>query len=402
MMKRMKQVVIEISRFLFILLIVGSAFSFAMFQGGIVSWTIFYAILPFALYSFLLFFYPLSNMTVKRQMDTTFLQVGDSLKVKIILKRRIPFPLVYTVIHDDWIGDGLWKSVQTRQKLFVFGWKRKLTWVYELEQLTRGEHRAEKIQVEVFDFFGWIRKRKVFSVVNRLLIYPKIETIDYVPLKVPSRGKLVAAPFNFLKDRSLVTGVREYGEGDRMSQIHWKSFARTDTLMTKEFEDEGSGNLYVVMDHRLSVVFEAQVSFAASLLRELQKASLQVQFVTFDRTKVFKSIQSDEQFTALFTYLAKIQPVKDKEMKTFSALEETLSKSGTTAIITHRIDSDLLQLLSKSTGPNPIVCFVVIEGESLITHEIRRELKIARAQGITVKLIEKIPTTDAFKEVVLK
>ena len=44
----------------FILLI--ATFVFAMFQGGFVSWFLFYTFLPFALYSFVLFFYPLTSI----------------------------------------------------------------------------------------------------------------------------------------------------------------------------------------------------------------------------------------------------------------------------------------------------------------------------------------------------
>ena len=49
-------------RFIFVLFVLASAFVFAMFQGGKVSWTIFYILLPFILYSIALFFYPLSGL----------------------------------------------------------------------------------------------------------------------------------------------------------------------------------------------------------------------------------------------------------------------------------------------------------------------------------------------------
>ena len=50
----------------FILLI--ATFMFAMFQGGFVSWFLFYTFLPFVLYSFVLFFYPLSSFDVERKL----------------------------------------------------------------------------------------------------------------------------------------------------------------------------------------------------------------------------------------------------------------------------------------------------------------------------------------------
>ena len=71
----------------------------------------------------------------------------------------------------------------------------------------------------------------------------------------------MASPLNIVKDTTMATGVRDYQSGDRVSWIHWKSFARTQTLMTKEFEDRRSQELILVLDERPSEVFEEQVEF---------------------------------------------------------------------------------------------------------------------------------------------
>lgn len=402
MMKKALHLLLVISRFLFVLLILGGSFVFAMFQGGMVSWTIFYAILPFALYSLLLFFYPLSNFTVQRQIESSSLQMGDSLKVKTILTRRIPFPLLYTVVYDEWANGDMQKLGQKKQELFILGWRRKLTWTYEIEQLMRGEHVAANVQIEVSDFFGWIQKRKAFSVISRVLVYPKIEAIHYEPLGVQYAGGVAMTPFKLLKDTTLVTGVRDYEEGDRMSLIHWKSFARTQTLQTKEFENRGSEDFQLILDNRRSATFEAQVSFAASILRELQQERVHVHFSPLYQVDAFQAIQAGEQFESVFTYLAKIQPVKKQETNTLSAFGKTYPHSNTIVVVTHRVDDDILQLMSELAIKCSIICFAVIEDEQLITNAIKDELKVANSKGITVKLIKNDQFTDAFKEVVSK
>ena len=50
----------------------------------------------------------------------------------------------------------------------------------------------------------------------------------------------------------MATGVRDYQAGDRVTWIHWKSFARTQNLMTKEFEDRQSEDILVLLDGRES------------------------------------------------------------------------------------------------------------------------------------------------------
>ena len=35
----------------------------------------------------------------------------------------------------------------------------------------------------------------------------------------------MASPLNIVKDTTMATGVRDYQSGDRVTWIHWKSFA---------------------------------------------------------------------------------------------------------------------------------------------------------------------------------
>lgn len=53
-----------------------ASYIFAKFQGGFVSWFIFYMLLPFVLYSILLYFYPLRDFTVKRKISAEQLTRG--------------------------------------------------------------------------------------------------------------------------------------------------------------------------------------------------------------------------------------------------------------------------------------------------------------------------------------
>lgn len=260
---KLRKFIASLGRLLFVLLILVGAFVFAMFQGGLVSWTIFYAILPFTIYSILLFLYPLSNFKVKRIVKVTHLQNGEKLRVKVFIKRKLPFPLLYTIIGDEWMDEGKKKTIGRVNKVLVFGWKQQLEWDYTIDKMPRGEHSARHIQVEVTDFFGWIRKTVMISTKNTVLVYPRTMDVDYMPIESQYDGGLVNSPFNIVKDTTMVTGVRDYQFGDRVSWVHWKSFARTQTLMTKEFDDRSSRDLSLILDNRASSTFEEQIEFAA-------------------------------------------------------------------------------------------------------------------------------------------
>lgn len=92
-------------RFLFVLGVLALTFVFAMFQGGKVSWTIFYSLLPFVMYSTFLFFYPFSEIKVKRSIRSANSQNSGKFLVTLSLKRKSRFPLLYTAVTEKWAED---------------------------------------------------------------------------------------------------------------------------------------------------------------------------------------------------------------------------------------------------------------------------------------------------------
>lgn len=125
-------------KLLMLALLTAAVFSYAMFQGGFVSWFLFYAFLPFTVYAGLVAVYPLRAFQVTRDVSSAQLTSGDRLSVTIRLTRRLPFPLTYMVIEDvmpETLGE------RRSAKQLVFPWfQRKLTLQYELPQV-----RAESI-----------------------------------------------------------------------------------------------------------------------------------------------------------------------------------------------------------------------------------------------------------------
>ena len=80
-------------------------------------------------------------------------------------------------------------------------------------------------------------------------------------------------------------GLREYATGDEPRSIHWKSSARSDSLMVKEHAAEGLHRCTIVFDaapsaHRDAAAFERGVTAAASLAHSAVLAGLTTRFVT--------------------------------------------------------------------------------------------------------------------------
>src|SRR3954471_8225294 len=105
-MKRIPKVLKKVWKFILLLFLILLTFSYAMFQGGFVSWFLFYSFLPFAIYCVTISLYPLNELEVTRILPKSDYNAGEPIKVEVIVKRAKSFPLFYLLIEDH-ISDSL-------------------------------------------------------------------------------------------------------------------------------------------------------------------------------------------------------------------------------------------------------------------------------------------------------
>jgi uncharacterized protein (DUF58 family) len=109
----------KVWKFILLLFLILLTFSYAMFQGGFVSWFLFYSFLPFAIYCFALSFYSLNELEVTRIVPKSDYNTGEPLKVEIVVKRSKSFPLFYLLIEDH-LSDSLKYAPQQKKPRHYF------------------------------------------------------------------------------------------------------------------------------------------------------------------------------------------------------------------------------------------------------------------------------------------
>lgn len=75
-------------------------FSYAMFQGGFVSWFLFYAFLPFLVYMTGVLLYPINDWKVERKLSKRVATGGESVEVNVTLTRRILFRFIIALLKS--------------------------------------------------------------------------------------------------------------------------------------------------------------------------------------------------------------------------------------------------------------------------------------------------------------
>ncbi|WP_301107984.1 DUF58 domain-containing protein [Sporosarcina sp.] len=388
-MKRMK----SISSIAGVIGIGVAAYVFAKFQGSFVSWFIFYMLLPFVLYSILLFFYPLSDLKVERKMTTRRLTREGKVTIRLRITRKLPFPLLYTVITDRREHA---ERERITQEIVLWGFKRQHEFSYTLTNIQRGEYTLKAVEIETVDFFNWIKKRRVFAIKDSFLVYPKLTELFYQSASSSANEGKKASAYSLTKDAAMPSGVREYAPGDRMSWIHWKSFARTNKLMTKEFDEQKSEQYTVLLDANASPDFEEGLEFAASLLVSAKDHHAMLTLLIAGKNPAqFPMIHSAESTQQALIHLAKMQP---DETNHSELPRLKVDQGNILLVVTGNLRLEFIQTVLQSyPNPSSIVCFVTT---TEVSEELQSVIQQVKQLGIKVQLISKANISSALKEAV--
>ena len=93
------------------------------------------------------------------------------------------------------------------------------------------------------------RRRRVTVTGDGTLVVPAVEPLGALPFVHPASTTETAmhtAPRRGHGPEYL--GIREYRPGDSMRHVHWASTARTGAMMVREFEQEQTRRLAIVVD----------------------------------------------------------------------------------------------------------------------------------------------------------
>lgn len=142
------------------------------------------------------------------------------------------------------------------------------------EDLTIGAHRRGVIDIGPMT----IGRGDPIGILRREVSWPQVERIHVHPVTVPipstSAGlvkDLEGTPTRDIVDADLAFhAIREYSPGDSQRHIHWKSTAKTGTLMVRQYEETRRASLAVTLDlnteeYSTEDEFELAVSAAASI-----------------------------------------------------------------------------------------------------------------------------------------
>jgi uncharacterized protein (DUF58 family) len=235
------------------------------------------------------------RLDVERRVDPSRLHVGDVARADLVCSPRggrasALLDLVETI-------DG--GALRARFLLAPIEPGHEASPAYRVPTERRGSLALGPARAAVTDPLGLARRGHVVAESDEVLVRPRVHTI--VPPLLGAGRRL--AHDDDRSPRAAATdatgeflAVRPYETGDDPRRVHWRSSARTDELMVRQFEAPRRGATLVVLDTRtrarpiptaeggagtlIDVAFERAVEGAASIVTCLQRSRRPVECST--------------------------------------------------------------------------------------------------------------------------
>lgn len=394
-----------------LLAIMAIIYSFAMFQGGFLSWFLLYAAIPFFLYYLVLLFYPIKRWWIHSDLSQRVVHAGDEIILKIELKRKIPFPLPYMFLEID-VPETLHKK-DTRQrdrhlfseqnivtyfrelKAMFFPWfRRRIKTSFTLDYLPRGEHKFDSFTIKIGDLFGFVERKEEFKIDANLIVYPVERQIKVMQYLSSFDGGSVPYYTHQLKHTSVAGGVREYIPGDKFSWIDWKQTARQQEIMTKEFEQEKSAEMMMVFNSSASdylhpIAFEAAVELALAMFEEMNRRNGGISLLSIgERFDRFTSEDVLSFENKLRDHFARVQPAyKSQLIVQLGSIRNEFDLYDTYIFITTLVDREFLQAIDLIKSGSQKIVVLYIQARQFIHEEEEKNMHILRREGINTYIL---------------
>ncbi|MFF2532901.1 DUF58 domain-containing protein [Brevibacillus sp. NPDC058079] len=364
---------------------------FAKFQGGFSSWFLFYSSLVFLLYEIVAYVLMFTKLEVERELDRNRLQDGEDVIVTIRLRRRIWFPLGWNMIMEPL--PARLAGVYEPHRQLIFPWfKREVEFRYVIPNVPRGYYRLDECVVSGGDFFGFFERRKVYTISQEFLVYPKYKELTHWALGDGSFSGTVHVSHRRSDDVAAVRGVRDYHRGDRLSQIHWRASARGTGLKTKEFEHQAMNQAVFFLDVEKASyqgkpvhLFETAVKLAASLIAYANRNQYHYGLVykQAERISIPPGL-SHAHFLRVFDQLARVAPEGQELFARIVGREALEQPQGVTLIIiTPHVEKTLISRLVTLAQKGRRVQLFLMQNESTISHEQKQALQLLGANKVT-------------------
>jgi uncharacterized protein (DUF58 family) len=193
------------------------------------------------------FFWAWTNIRfvhLSRLTRTRRTQVGRPLEERFTVRNTWYMPKLWLEVRDYATLPGHLSS----HVINNLGPKRTYSWRVNTICRERGRYQLGPLRLRTSDPFGLFPMEKDLVPTTNVVIYPITFDIHSfaLPIGILPGGDALRRRTHVVTTNA--AGVRDYAPGDSFSRIHWRSSARRNRLIVKEFELDPLADIWVIPD----------------------------------------------------------------------------------------------------------------------------------------------------------
>jgi uncharacterized protein (DUF58 family) len=272
-----------------------------------------------------------------------------SLVFQDILKGQAEFPLTYAL------------KISPRSSI-------KLKYKYKFEK--RGRYSFPHTMIISRFPFGFFVKYYEYPCKSEVIVYPEVR-------KINQKGSLLSkfassrSRKEMLKEGSdIFHGIREFRPGDNPKWVHWRSSAKFQKIMLKEYEIEDLKKVMIILDtfipkkeNELLNYLEEGIILTASLANYFRELGCEVSFVAYTpKLTVIDPGKGIKNLDKIYLSLALLEPSgKYKVESIFTEIDRSLLKDSFNISIFLKEDQKKMKNIHAFARDNKLSSMIFID-----------------------------------------
>lgn len=308
------------------------------------------------------------GVSLRREAPSGWLFVGDTLEEVFHLTNRSWLPVLWVEVVDHSDVPGYTASiVQGADGHAVKRWRTRGVCQ------RRGAFHLGPWEARLGDPFGLFAVTLRFPEEVPVAVYPPVVRLPSLALPrggAEGRSGVLRAARTTTTDAS---SVRDYLPGDSLRRIHWRSVARLDRWVVKEYDVEPSGDLWVVLDLERGVqvgegeesTLEYGVVLAASLVALTLADHRAAGLVAFgERPAFLMPSQAPEQLAQVLRLLAQARAGAFPLKEVLRCMQGNIRRGTAVALVTPSLAPDWLGEVARLRQRDVTVTAILLDATS--------------------------------------
>ena len=181
---------------------------------------------------------------LSRVTRTRRTQVGRPLEERFTLENTSVIPKLWVEVRDFSNLPNHYAS----QVVNGLGSKQSFSWRVTTMCRQRGRYQLGPIRLRTSDPFGLFPLERDILATSNVVVFPMTVELEQfaLPVGILPGGDALRRRTHYTTTNA--SGVRDYEPGDSFNRIHWRSSARRDRLIVKEFELDPLADIWIVPD----------------------------------------------------------------------------------------------------------------------------------------------------------